>query len=580
MQRTVPCLVALVLLQAIHAAPAVHEAHAATRPAMPVRLPFEKALAGVVSDYEIMTASGNWGSEYLLTTHRLTDTGFRFVEDKGRSAATIKPWLMLRNVRTGRGVAVLLAYSGNWKLEVQPQDGKTVLRVDTSPSALPPFAQAGGMPMPGALVSEFRGEWDNGAQPMVRFIREKLRRDLGPDWPPVQYNTWYDTYDDISQARLLEAARTSAEVGCELFTVDAGWFGHGEKWTRSLGLWEVNRQRIPDGLQSLAAEVHRLGMKFGLWVEIECAVPGAPVVRDHPDWVLKHHGQPLSRRTALDFGNPDALAWAKSVLDRLVTTYSLDYIKMDFNTNLAVDGKTLTPETDPLFRHYRGLVELWKYLRATYPKLMVENCSSGSLRQDAMTAAFTDTHWVSDNVENPANLAMNFGATFLFPPEICNHWTTTPAGASGPIDLESSFTANMLGHMGLSGSIGTWDAETRKVAAERIALYKKIRPLIGSCDVFHLTPQTDAKAPNTMQAALYVNGTSGQAVLFAFQAGDPSLDHTLFLRGLARNRSYLLHMPEGYGPERTAKGRQLIEQGLSLRFPHAGASAVVLIDRH
>ena len=93
-----------------------------------------------------------------------------------------------------------------------------------------------------------------------------------------------------------------------------------------------------------------------------------------------------------------------------------------------------------------------------------------------MTAAFTDTHWVSDNVDNNANLAMGHGATYLFPPEICSHWTAWPSRGSKSLDLESCFTVNMVGHLGLSGRIYKWDAETRKIAAERIALYRRFVP--------------------------------------------------------------------------------------------------------
>lgn len=342
----------------------------AARLAVPVTLPFEKVLPGLVADYEILTACGNWGKEYLLETRRLPDAGFLFVQDKGRSGATLKPWLILRNTQTGQGIAVLLAYSGNWVIEVQPLDGETILRVDTSPSGLKPFAEFGGMPVPGALVSEFTGHWDYGAQPIVRFIRSKLLRNLGPDWPPVQYNTWYDANEKITEKQLLDAVGVAAEIGCEFFTVDAGWYGVGAKadWNGELGNWEVNRERLPNGLESIVRETRRLGMKFGLWVEIECAAPNSTVAKKHPDWILKDGGRQVSGRATLDFGNPEVLAWTKSVIDRLVTTYALDYIKMDFNTDLPVDGERLTPETDSLYRHYRGLVELWKHMRTLYPK--------------------------------------------------------------------------------------------------------------------------------------------------------------------------------------------------------------------
>ncbi|MDA3800334.1 MAG: alpha-galactosidase [Kiritimatiellae bacterium] len=553
----------------------------AARLAEPVTLPFEKELHGSVVDYEMLTFSGDAMREYLLKTRRIPATGFRFVQKKGRSATTLKPWVAVRNTKTGQGIAVLIAYSGNWVIEIKPLNGRTVLRVETFPSGLKPFAEFGGMPIPGALVATFADHWDDGSQAIVRFIRSKLLRDMGPDWPPVQYNTWYDAYEKINDKQLFDAARVAAGIGCEQFTIDAGWYGAGAKadWSGELGNWEVNLQRFPCGLEPIAKEVRRLGMKLGLWIEIECASPNSQVVMEHPEWILKHGDRQLSDRTALDFKNPDVVAWAKSVIDHLVTTYALDYIKMDFNTDLPVDGERLTPETDPLYRHYRGLVELLKHIRTSYPKLIVENCSSGSLRQDAMTVALTDTHWVSDNVDNPVNLAMNHGATYLFPPEICSHWTVSPtAHSESPIDRETSFTANLLGHFGLSGKICEWDAQTLKVAAERITLFKKIRERIRNADVFHLTPQINVLEPCSMQAALYANPQSSEALLFVFHGGDPSLGHTLVLRGVNPDRSYHLSMPEGYGADQVVAGEELLEKGLTIRFPHKGASAVIIID--
>ena len=555
--------------------------------AAPVPLPYEKALPGPVTDYAIMTARSDWGKEYLLECRRLPDAGFRFVQKQGRSCANLKPWLAVWNVKTGRGVMVLLAWSGNWSLEVQPRGGETVLRADTSPSGLKPFDSVNGLPLPGALVSEFTGHWDYGTQPIARFIRAKLLRDLGHGWPPVQYNTWYATEANFDEKQLLDSARVAAEVGCELFTVDAGWYGGGAKtdWSQSVGNWEVNRERLPNGLEAVAAEARRLGMKFGLWVEIECAAPTSPVGKAHPDWFLRQGDRFLSDRAGLNFGKPEALAWATSVIDRLVTAYRLDYLKMDFNTDLPVDGGHLAPEADPLYGHYRGLVGLWKHLRSAHPKLIVENCSSGSLRQDALTAALTDTHWVSDNVDNGANLAMNYGATALFPPEICSHWTCYPSararndpGPAGALDLETQFTVNMMGHLGLSGRIYEWDAETRKVGAERIALYKKIRPLLRTADVFHLTPQVSAMSARSTQATLYVDPKSGQALLFAFQGGDPALQVVLRLRGLMADRMYRVEWLAAFGAEQSVSGKKLLEEGLTVRFPHRGASVIVPID--
>jgi len=565
--------------------------------ATPVQLPFEKALPGPITDYEIMTASTEVFGEYLLRTSRLPTDGFSHVQQNGRSCGGgIKPWLAVRNVKTGQGVVVSLAYCGNWVLQVKPRGDEVVLRAATSPASLKPFMTLGGLPIPGALVAEFTGDWDNGTQPITRFIRQKLRRDMGKNWPPVQYNTWYGHFDRVSEKIVLEEAKAAAEVGCELFMIDAGWFGGSVPeiggWIQTLGDWRVNRQKFPRGLEPVAAEIRRLGMKFGLWVEIERVAPGTPLAKEHPDWYLRDGDKPFVKHRSymLDFGNPQVVAWVKSEIDRLMAAYQLDYIKMDFNMHVTIDSERFAGGEDPLYRHYQGLAELWEYLRAKYPDLIVENCSSGSLRGDVMAAALTDTHWVSDHVGPSMCLAMNYGATYLFPPEICSHWTVLPewkrgrfsaadrAAMKDALDFESLFTVNMMGHMGLSGLIEQWDAQTRKMAAERIALYKQIRPLLRVADVYHLTPQANCSSPHTAEAALYVDPQTDRAILFAFQGNDPRLEMTLPLRGLRPERRNRVILPATLGPPQTLLGRDAIEKGLELRFPNRGASAVIRIE--
>ena len=542
--------------------------------ATPTALPFEKVLPGPITDYEVMHADSGWGTEYILSTSHLTRHGFFIDCKQGRSCANVKPWLMVRNRKTQRGLAVSVAYPGNWRIEVRPAgDNNTLLRAATVPDKLPTFETVDGLPVPGALVAEFIGHWDTGAQPITRFIRARLLRDLDKDWPWVQYNTWYDRYQELDEAHLLETVRAAAKLGCELFVVDAGWYGRHSDWSAALGDWRVNTDRLPNGIQPIADEVRKHGMKFGMWVEIECAHPGLPVGKEHPDWYLRRGDRLVSDRGVLNFGHPDALAWAKAEVDRIVTTYQLDYIKMDFNTD-PYDGGDRHPDGhDPLWAHYRGLADLWKHMRSKYPNLVIENCSSGSLRQDVFGAAHTDTHWVSDAVRNNDNLAMNFGMTYAFPPEICNHWTCFPE-ASGFMDLQTCFTVTMLGQFGLSGAITTWDAETLYHAADRIALYKQFRPLLRNADVFHLTDQVDHKSPATVQAVQYLDPESGRSVLFVFRAGDPRTTTALKLRGLDPETFYRVTIPSGFGEDAVLRGRTLA-QGLDISFPHPGSSAVI-----
>jgi len=152
-------------------------------------LPYEKILPGPITDYEIMQANSGFEQEYILSVSQLSSDGLKMVSRRGISCAKYKPWLMVRNIKTKHGLAVSIAYSGNWQMEILSHGRNTVVRAATLPESLKPFKIVSGLPIPGALVAEFTGHWDNGAQPITRFIRTKLLRDLGEDWPWVQYNT-------------------------------------------------------------------------------------------------------------------------------------------------------------------------------------------------------------------------------------------------------------------------------------------------------------------------------------------------------------------------------------------------------
>ena len=85
--------------------------------------------------------------------------------------------------------------------------------------------------------------------------------------------------------------RRAADLGVEVFVIDAGWYGSQQDWSRALGDWTVNPDRLPNGIEPVAGEVRRLGMKFGMWIEIEHASRHSEVARQHPDWFQQHQGE-------------------------------------------------------------------------------------------------------------------------------------------------------------------------------------------------------------------------------------------------------------------------------------------------
>ena len=265
--------------------------------------------------------------------------------------------------------------------------------------------------------------------------------------------------------------------------------------------------------------------------------------------------------------------------------YELDYIKMDYNvpSQTGSEGYTGTPTDDPLYKHLQGTSELWRWMRANYPDLVIENCSSGSKRADLMTTALTDTHWTSDEVDNIPNLVINYGATNFFPPEMNSDWTTYPEeeGNKHILDIPARFTANMFVHFGLSGEIQDWREDTMQILKERIATYKDYRDVIRNAEVYHLTRQPNHIEPQSATALQLVDVREDRPIhslVYVFHANDPELKTRLRLRELSPEKLYQVVFPEELGGhEYTMKGEDLLMDGLEIDFRNKGTAGIVKI---
>ena len=142
----------------------------------------------------------------------------------------------------------------------------------------------------------FSDEGFNGmSRQMHAFVREHIVRGRWKKKPrPVLLNSWEASYFKIDEGKLLKLAKAGREVGIELFVMDDGWFGDRTDDTKALGDWDVNRKKLPGGIEGLAAKIEDLGMKFGLWVEPEMISVDSKLYMEHPDWAMEIPGHPHS----------------------------------------------------------------------------------------------------------------------------------------------------------------------------------------------------------------------------------------------------------------------------------------------
>lgn len=113
-----------------------------------------------------------------------------------------------------------------------------------------------------------------------------------------------------------------------------------------LGDWYENRDRFPDGLGAFVKRVKKTGIKFGIWIEPEMVNPDSDLYRAHPEWVLQCAGRESTQsryQLVLDMSNPDVVAYLKDSFERTFGQVKIDYIKWDFNRNLAEVGSPALP---------------------------------------------------------------------------------------------------------------------------------------------------------------------------------------------------------------------------------------------
>ena len=71
--------------------------------------------------------------------------------------------------------------------------------------------------------------------------------------------------------------------------------------------------------------------------------------------------------------------WAYATLDRLITDYALDWVKLDFNLDpgAGCNRAIMGIRQDGLYEHYQGYYRVLDRVREQHPEVILESCSSG-----------------------------------------------------------------------------------------------------------------------------------------------------------------------------------------------------------
>ena len=360
---------------------------------------FYSSAVTLKSDKYLLThLYGAWAREAQVD-HTLLTHGSKSIESmrEVRTTHTENPAFMLTlgsgsfSENCGEVIAGALAWSGNFRLnfEVDEYDVLTVL--------------AGANPN----GSEYRLRPGESFTTPEMIYTHSLRGAGGAsrnlhDWGrnygvyhaervvPTLLNSWEGAYFDFDAKVLKQMIDDAASMGLEMFVLDDGWFGN--KYPRNaanagLGDWQVNRKKLPAGIDDIASYAHRKGLKFGIWIEPEMVNLKSELAERHPDWIVrppKREAPETRRQWLLDLSNPALQDFVFETFDNTMKlSDKIDYIKWDANRNANNVGSAYLPadEQSHFWIDYaQGFYKVMERIRAKYPDVLIQACASGGGR--------------------------------------------------------------------------------------------------------------------------------------------------------------------------------------------------------
>lgn len=480
--------------------------------------------------YFITSFRGTWGGESLMSEEEVArGHELSLVSGTGtRAAQEGSPGFIISldgPAREDAGEVVLgaLAWPGNYRIWFRHSPYHYLFAgagLDMAPASY--LLDGGGVFETPPLILVHSGSGKGEASRRIhRWARRYGLRGGGTE-RLVLLNSWEGVYFTFTEKVLHGMMKRAAELGMELFVLDDGWFGN--KFPRNdaragLGDWQVNRDKLPHGLEGLVRQAEKLGMRFGIWVEPEMVNPRSELYRKHPEWVigLPHRENSLERsQYLLDLSNPDVRAYILEAMRELLGRHpGISYVKWDCNRKISDPGSSrldASHQGNLSIDYVRGYEAILDALAAEFPGVTFQACSSGGGRADYGTMRRHHEFWTSDNTDACERVFMQWGIGHLFPAiSMAAHVTASPNHQTKRVTpLKFRFDVAMSGRLGFELQPCDMTKEEVEFSKRALAEYKRIRPVVQFGDLYRLSSPYESRVASLM----YVH--EKRAVVFAW----------------------------------------------------------------
>jgi alpha-galactosidase len=544
-----------------------------------------------------------WGHEGDLWYEPVRPGTITFDGGRNGKSGWSRPTFWARDLANGQTFVAEMAWSGNWQFEINcrldenSREGALYFALGLAPAPAEPsgtkqemlrvLAPGERVRTPAVHMGFFQCDVDRIVQSLHRHVRHTVMPQA-PAGHDIEIEANHRGYlcDRENELNLKRDVDVAASIGAEMYVIDAGWFGREpNQWGRNVGDWHAGPW-LPNGLEPVVEYAHAKGMRFGLWVEAEAAGENSALREEHPEWLVKRHGQLVANGRALDLSKPEVAAWVEGEIERLIRQYKLDMFRLDHNHGMGQGG---TREhqgfiENTLWLYYEALYGIFDHLRVRFPSVVFQNCAGGGGRLDlGILQRFHSTE-LSDWMRQPRAMALFNGLTMALPPEIGLRTFGTETGEHVlDADVDTQLRYALLCRpifRGIAPSMEELSAWLRERILYHLDLYKRfLRPLLRDCLVYHHTPWLPVNKPTLWCVLEYGSPNRERAVvaLFRLCAGEQTTYH-VFPKGLDRGQRYRVHSANS-GQVMEIAGWDAINAGLRVELDNAFSSELLLFEQ-
>ena len=333
-----------------------------------------------------------------------------------------------------------------------------------------------------------KGGFEEAVRALTKYKRKSSFAACGA---PLVYNDYMNcNWGNQSRETLLPLVDKAAELGAEIFCLDAGWH-------KDVGVWYPDEEKFGEQkLQGIFDYIREKGMKVGVWFEFESVPLHLAETLGTDDCFLFRNGSLVAPTRPL--ANMRSKKLVAHLNERVDALYDMGvrFIKNDHN-NMELIGSTLYGESaaEGLAQNAQAFLAFIEDVTRRHPDLIIENCGSGAMRADNATLRRFNMQSTSDQENYLAYPSILAGSLALMPPEKAGIWCYPyPLAFNDRMHLHLSakqiarfadgeetvfnVVSGFMGCMYVSGKVDQADAYNESLLKEGMTLYKQRREFI------------------------------------------------------------------------------------------------------